>query len=142
VKLVLGVADVPYARKGGETTAGVAHDLEARYHIMQRFASAHERFIAKQLASALPEAFENLLASGRQPQDIFAGACSEIEERFRLFLDLRELDHAGDPGIPTQASLRGVNHRLAKPYSKDNPPRSSFIDTGEYQINFKCWVES
>lgn len=141
MKLRLGVADVPYSRKGGQTTGEVAERLEGRYRIMQRFSAAHEDFIKDRLSAALAEGFETLLVSGRAPPDIFAGACSEIEERFRQFLDLRELDAAMDPGIPTKASLRGVNHRLKRPYAKSNPPRPSFIDTGAYQASMKAWVD-
>lgn len=138
MKLVFGVADIPYAT--GETTGEVALRLEARYHIMQRFAAAYDDVIREELGKALAEGFEVLQTSGRPPKDAFAGAMAQIENRFRLFLDMRELDHAGDPGIPTKASLRGVNHRLAKPYSPSNPPRSSFIDTGAFQNSMKAWV--
>lgn len=140
-RLNFGVADIPYQRKGGETTGQVALKLERRYRIMQRFAYAKDKIIREQLGQAVADGFDRLVSSGRLPPDIFADACSEIENEFRLFLDLRELDGAGDPGIPTLASLRGVNHRLAKPYAKTNPPRASFIDTGQMQASFKVWVE-
>ena len=142
MKLHLGVADFPYSDGDGKSTGDVAERLEGRYRIMQRFAAAHEDFIKAELQKALEEGFERLGIGGNLPPNIFSGACSEIEERFKQFLDLRELDAAGDPGIPTKASLEGVNHRLKHPYAKSNPPRPSFIDSGQYQAAFKAWVES
>jgi len=50
------------------------------------------------------------------------------------------MDQLGYPGIPTGAAEAGVNHRLLHPYAKDNPERPSFIDTGQYQADFKSWV--
>ena len=73
--------------------------------------------------------------------DIYAGAGAEIEELFRKFLSQKELD-GYYPGIPTKASLDGVNHRLAKPNAKGNTPRPSFIDTGLFESAFRSWVES
>ncbi|MCX7898512.1 MAG: hypothetical protein N2444_00215, partial [Methylocystis sp.] len=86
MKLRLGVADVPYSRKGGQTTGEVAERLEGRYRIMQRFSAAHEDFIKSQLSAALADGFETLLVSGRAPPDMFAGACSEIGRAWRSFV--------------------------------------------------------
>lgn len=141
MRLVLGVADAPYNNGSGKTTGDVAERLERRYKIMGRFAYANEKFIAEQLGQALAAGFETMAGTGQVPVNVFEQATIEIANRFRLFLDLRELDAAGDPGIPTQASLRGVSHRKARPYAKSNPPRPSFIDSGHYQNYMKAWVE-
>jgi hypothetical protein len=54
---------------------------------------------------------------------------------FRTYLDREE------HGIKTLAARRGVSHLLPHPYSKNNPPRPSFIDTGLYRKSFRAWVE-
>ena len=141
MKLHLGVIEYPYA-DGSTPTGDVAEILEARYHVIELF---YQELGADNVASALE------LGAARAIQDLFAGAPpqtisltaeaeGEIEQAFRLFLDQRELDGVV-PGVPTQAAIRGVNHRLKKPYAKSNPERPSFVDTGAYQQSFKAWTE-
>ncbi len=67
-------------------------------------------------------------------------ATEELGDAFRIFIDQKELDGV-IPGVPTQAALRGVNHRLMRPYAKSNPVRPSFKDTGLYEASFRAWVE-
>lgn len=152
--LHLGVADVPYAQAPGAahrytrahskgsavTTGDVAEWLEDKYHPMEVFAQQHMDDLAKDLEGSLQGALEDLLMGAPAGADAFGSATSKVEERFKEFLSLKEMDALGYPGVPTQASLRGVSHRFKHPYAR-RPPRPSFIDTGLYQSSFKAWVE-
>ncbi len=144
----LGVVDVPYEHAGGTTTSQVANWLENKYHIMEIFAEEHRDFIESQLADAVEGQIDNLLHGRDIDEDIFAAGTSEIEDRFRKFLAMSELDAFGIPGIPTKASGRtpfrkgGINHRLKHPYAESNPSRPSFIDTSTYQLSFRCWIDA
>lgn len=158
--LHLGVLDMPYAdapkkhqRKSGgtpnETTGDVAEILEAKYGVMEQFYKAHEQDIATSLESSIAGALENLLASkgSSLTKQILAGtstglaqAESEIKDKFSNFLSNKEVETLGIAGVPTQAALDGVNHRLKHPYKK-RPARASFIDTGLYETSFRAWVE-
>lgn len=154
--LHLGVADIPYSaqqapasKKGkarkvgpghnrGTTTGDVAEILEDRYHVMEHFVQMHEADIVAALENSIGDAFENLLMGAPAQNDVFGAATSAIEAKFKHFLSAKELDALGYPGIPTAASLMGVNNRLK---IKRGVPRPSFIDTGLYQANFKAWVD-
>lgn len=161
--LVLGVNDVPYnqgrpaprrvrvrTRKGKQeassapasgqqTTGDVAGYLEEKYHVMQTFAERYMPEIGNALAHGMAGAIESLVAGAPASPQPLAGALAEIEEGFRVFLDQEEL--AGSPGVPTEAALKGINHRLKHPYAKANARRPSFIDTGLYEANLRAWVE-
>ena len=147
--LHLGVLDVPYTDSTGatktakvavasETTGDVAGYLEAKYHVMEHFFELHGAEIAEDLVQSLSDAFEDLVSGAPAGLDPFGAATSAIEQRFREMLTKKELDALGYPGIPTKASLEGVNHRLK---SKKGAPRPSFIDTGQYQASFKAWID-
>jgi hypothetical protein len=164
ITLHLGVVDVPYAneaqntkipqaRKGKankplklkssgatKTTGDVAEILEAKYGIMEAFAMWRMPDIAKSLEESLAGELETLLMGGQTSGNPFKSAESAIETMFKNFLGSGEVEHSGLLGVPTQAALNGVNHRLAHPYAKSNPRRESFIDTGGYQTHFKAWV--
>jgi hypothetical protein len=164
--LNLGVIDIPYAyeqekltKKGKPykkkrkvvlsiTTGEVARYLEDEYHIMEVFAEIYMDRIVGALVDAVTGDLDNVL-NGRQPNpEVFAPAAAEIETWFKRFLSTREIETAGvtgeaggaNHGIPTQAALDGVNHRLAHPYANTNPRRPSFIDTGLYQSSVKVWI--
>lgn len=148
--LNLGVIDVPYAERpsgrrrrrkggGGKTTGDVAEILEARYHVMEHFWEIFQRDNVQDIEESLQAAIENLFAGGPVNITGFEGSLSKMEDRFKQMLSLRVLDTLGFPGIPTEAALRGVNHRLKRPY-KRRAARPSFIDTGLYQSSFKTWV--
>lgn len=167
--LHLGVIDIPYATyvrpdqrrvavrrkkggpariinaapRGGETTGDVAEILEDKYHIMEFFfEDIGSDLIAAALEHSMSGAIENLVAGASvgnfDPTD---QAMSEIKGAFDAFITQQEMD-GQQPGVPTKASLRGVNHRFKHPYAKGNAPRPSFRDTGEYLSSFKAWVES
>lgn len=127
---------------GGETTGDVATILEDKYHIMQIFAESFaENEIQKAFDHSAVGALENIMMGA--PYDkvsLTAEAEGEIEGAFKHFLSLQLMDGLAE-GVPTGASLKGVNHRLKKPYAKSNGPRPSFIDTGQYQASFKAWTD-
>jgi hypothetical protein len=139
--LHLGINEIPYA-DGRLTTFEVAEILESRYGVMMLFSLLHGSDITEGLESALQDKIDNFLmgAPGQDLSTMFPeGSLGSIEQAFRKMLDDRELDGRA-PGIPTEASLRGVSHRLLHPYAKSNPPRPSLIDTGAYQANMRAWV--
>ena len=165
--LHLGVVDVPYTadpsnadtpkqRRGKKrndvraafgasefkgTTGDVAEILEDHYHVMELFyEEIGAEAIAKALALSMSNGVADIAMGAPATLDIAQDATQEIEEAFRIFIDQRELDGVV-PGVPTLASLRGVNHRFKHPYAKDNPARPSFKDTGLYQASFKVWTE-
>ena len=144
--LHLGVIDQPYDE--GATTGMVAEILEDKYHVMEVFfelriddvAAALERSIQGALdALAMDAPVENI--------DPFGSATADIETAFRHFLDSKEIEGIGIPGVPTQAALDGVSHRFKNPRYKitkkgkkvKRAPRPSFIDTGLYEASMKAW---
>lgn len=164
ITLFLGVIDVPYAneahaekvpqaRKGKankplkpkssaatKTTGDVAEILEAKYGIMDTFAFAQLPDIAKELENSLAGALETLIMGGAPSANPFASAETAITAMFKQFLATGAIEHMGIEGVPTQAALDGVNHRLKHPYAKSNPRRESFVDTGAYSAHFLAWV--
>lgn len=151
MRLHLGVNDMPYSfapsrgksksgRARASTTGDVAEILEAKYGVMQTFVNLHQGEIVEALHDSLAGAFESVVMGGKRNVDPHAAGTSEIEDAFRQFLDRREMDGKVS-GVPTAASLAGVNHRLRHPYAKKNSPRVSFVDSGLYQSSMKCWIE-
>jgi hypothetical protein len=162
--LHLGVIDLPYANaatqekvpqakkgkknkpikpkvaSGTQTTGDVAEWLEKKYGLMDTFAFMRLPDIAKELENSIAGELESLMMGGSGSSNPFKSAESAIESMFKSFLAKGDIEHAGIEGVPTQAAMRGVNHRLAHPYAKSNPRRESFIDTGTYAASFKCWV--
>lgn len=159
--LHLGVIEVPYVdkekpmstasrmKKGLKrpehanelTTGDVAEILEDQYHVKEIFYELHKEDIAKDLANSVAGALETIMMGGPQDVDPFGGATSKIDERFSDFLTNREMEQIGYKGVPTLAAIEGVNHRLKHPYSRKNPRRPSFIDTGLYQASSKSWID-
>lgn len=146
--LHLGVIDVPYQkRRSGKakrtaatvTTGDVAEWLENRYQPMETFYQQHEQEIADQLTQSLVDATESLMQGAPLTADPFGAATSQIEDSFKQFLSLQEMDKLGIPGIPTQAAKEGRSSRFKK--GKGRGPRPSLIDTGLYQSSFKAWIE-
>jgi len=131
-----------------KSTGDVAQILEDKYHIMQTFFDIHKKDIAKAMEESIGEAFETLISRSalsnvsidRNVRNSTNAAASDIERMFKNAISMREFD-GRIKGAPTQASLDGVNHRLKHPYSKKNPARPSFRDTGLYQASMKAWFE-
>lgn len=140
MKLHLGVVEVPYAGQGGQTTGDVAEILEDKYGVMATFFALRGNEIAGALEEGLKAQIENVVLGAPISPAPFRGACDDIEALFRGMLDARAFDGV-IPGVPTEAALKGVDHRKKRPYLKANPARPSFRDTGLYQANFAVWVE-
>ena len=124
-----------------KTTGDVAAILEAKYHVMDAFFTAHQDEVIGYLEKGIEGALQNLALGAPGGNVSFsAEAESEIETRFRQFLSLREMDHLNYPGVPTRAAQLGVSHRFAHPYARRGS-RPSFIDTGLYQASFRAWID-
>ncbi len=137
-----GKANAPRAKSSGgmKTTGDVGKILEDKYHIMEIFyEETGAETIAGLLENSLARTMESILHGGPATMRFSAQAESRIETVFRLWLGRRGLDGI-EPGVPTKAAQRGVNHRFLHPYAK-RAPRPSFIDTGLYQANMKVWTE-
>lgn len=161
MKLIFGVVEIPYVTKLSAeekrtargrskkkprqssratlTTGDVAGFLEARYHLMRTFYYARRRDIVHVMEDRLQGAIENVMM-GKPPSDDIFAELSPIEEMFRRDIDERKYDGV-IRGVPTLASLLGINHRLKNPYKIGNPVRPSFFDTGTYSKSFKAWTE-
>lgn len=139
-----GKANKPHKPKSDaatKTTGDVAEILEDKYGVMDTFAFMRLPDIAKALENSIAGELETILMGGRPSGNPFHGAESAIETMFKQFIVSQDVEHAGIPGVPTQAALDGVNHRLKHPYAKKNPRRPSFIDTGMYLASFKAWFK-
>lgn len=160
--LHLGVVDIPYVReretvpqrakrikKGRKTrsvdrepdqitTGDVAEILEAKYGVMDAFWTRHGQEAVDALTEAIVGQTENLLAGGPVSGSPYAEAESAIEDMFKQFLTQGEIEQMGIEGVPTQAAVRDVNHRLKKGRGKRRP---SFVDTGLYQASFAAEVD-
>lgn len=123
------------------TTGDVAAILEQKYHIMEIFAHEEKDTIERAIGEAYGDMIDASLRGHPIPPDLFAGACSTIDTKFKTFLDQGAMEKLGYPGVPTAAALAGVNHRLKHPYAKANPARRSFVDTGLYRSSFKSWMD-
>jgi hypothetical protein len=123
---------------GAKTTGEVATHLENKYHVMEVFYELHRDDVVTALEKSIQGKMEQLLLGGPTGGSPFDAGTSLIEADFKKFLSMKEMDGLGYPGVPTAASLRGVNHRLK---IKKGPARPSFIDTGLYESSFKAWVD-
>lgn len=161
--LHLGVVDMPYSGKmaasvaehfsalqrgkplsrsaasASVTTGQVAEFLEAKYHVMETFYTAHSVEIGDAIADSLAGAFESAQMGAPRSLNIFGKAEGRTKRLFSKFLESKEMDHLGIPGVPTRASLEGVSHRFKGRRAKG--PRPSFIDTGLYETSFAAWID-
>jgi len=149
-KLILGVVNIPYGdtpskrkknKKAGVTTLSVAEILEEKYHIMQHFWDKRGDKIADDLAKSYLNALKSRMMGAPTTLDPAGSALSQTSTMFDKFISNREIEKMGIAGVPTKAAKRGVNHRLAHPFAKDNPRRPSFDDTGLYKSSFRAWLE-
>lgn len=108
---------------------------------MEVFFEYRQQLIAKELESGLAGTLESLLMGAPPLIDPFGAATSKIETMFKRFITEKQMDRIGYPGVPTKASLAGVNHRLLHPFAKSNPQRPSFVDTGQYVGAFRAWID-
>ena len=140
MKLHLGVLVQSYTKSRDTTTADVAEILEAKYGVMGAFFEKYGQGIADGLAENLNDFIVGMTKPHAKGTQIFNGSMNKTEQQFKRFLSSKEAERVGIFGTPTQAALRGVNHRLSHPYRKSNPRRPSFIDSGLYQASFKSWI--
>lgn len=118
---------------GAVTTGDVAERLEAQYGVMGVFLHLHQEDIARSVENALEGAIDGLLMGAPLDANIFGKAESDIKVMFNNYLDHEEM--AGlIKGVPTDAALRGINHRFKNPNTGNRRP--SFIDTGLYEQSF------
>lgn len=137
--LLFGEVKVPYDNKTGTAdTVEVARILEARYGLFTAFYTFHETEIKALLVDSLEGALENLHAGGVAPADPFASSMQRLQALFRKFLMTAEIERMGIDGVPTQAALKGINHRKK---AKKGVRRPSFVDTGTMELAFRSWVE-
>ena len=146
-KLVKGRAQAPTppARASGVretvTTVQVAQWLENKYHIIELFYEENQEFIVDKLTKSLQGVLENLMMGqpthlARDP--LSKGAANEIQDRFRKFVTLGEVERLGIPGVPTKAALGGRSLRFKSKKGKGR--RMSFYDTGTYIKSFRTWM--
>lgn len=126
---------------GTKTTGDVAEILEEKYGILDTFAFARMPDIAKALEESIAGELETLMMGGRPAGNPFVGAESAISTMMKQFVSSRQIEHMGVEGVPTQAALDGVNHRLKHPYAKGNPRRPSFMDTHLMVNNYVAWFD-
>lgn len=126
----------------GKNTREVAEELEAKYKIVETFVDMEEDFIIDILENSLADDVEKIIANlGKIPRTgISTRETDRIENKFRYYIQSEKFNGV-IPGVPTLASLRGVSHLLPQPYSRKNPSRPSFQDTGLYKSSFRVWVE-
>lgn len=162
--LHLGVVDIPYSGKvaattadhfaalqrgkpltkssarGSLTTFDVATILEARYGIMQHFFNRYRDQIFGALHNSIEGKLETAIMGGKLSPGSTEPQLTKVETMFHEFISQRIVEQVGIKGVPTQAALDGVNHRLKHPYASTNPRRPSFRDTGLFMNNFAAWV--
>ena len=139
-KIHFGVRDIPYPLElypDGRTTHQVAEFLESKYGVIEHFVTDNEPKI-RALIKKQSERHARHVVAGRKPS--LQPMLDQIKQEFTTYILRKRLD-GRVAGVPTQASLRGVNHRLRHPYAKGNPKRPSFFDTGLYVGSFRAWVK-
>lgn len=148
--LHLGVVDLPYAvpsksrkkaaRASQVTTGQVAQWLEEKYHVEETFYELHSQKIADDIAESLAGTMESIAMGAPTTIDPFGAATSQIQNDFVQFIENKEMERLGYPGVPTHAALMGVSHRFKHPYAR-RPPRPSFLDTGLFSASFRAWID-
>ncbi len=132
----LAMDEKPYDY-GDMTTGDVAEILEAEYHVMEIFWDKHEADAVEAISDSLSNSFEDQLKGLPFSTTALDVGAKEIEVLFKKFLENKEMDGIV-PGVPTGAARLGISH---KPKSMRRTPWVSFIDTGLYENNFKCWID-
>lgn len=137
-------ANKPHKPKGEattKTTGDVAQILEAKYGVLDSFVYARLPNIAKALEESLAGELETMMMGGKPSGNPFQAAESAITTMMKQFISSMDIEHVGLQGVPTQAALDGVNHRLNHPYAKGNPQRPSFMDTTLYWQSLTAWFK-
>ena len=139
--LHLGVVDMPYSNAPGATTGDVAGYLENKYHIVEVFwelAISNGAPLLRHFENALSGELESIMMGKPPGANPFAGGEDAIKVAFSKFLESRQMEALGIPGVPTRAAMEGVSHRFK---NRRNPRgrRPSFVDTGLYESSFRAW---
>ena len=129
------IEDVHYT--SGKPVHEVGDILEAKYGVIRHFAHDNEGAIRAMMVAQSEKTVKAMIA-GRRPT--MKPTLDEFKAMFRRYILAKSLD-GRVRGVPTKASLRGVNHTLKHPYAKKNPVRPSFFDTGLYVSAFRAWVK-
>jgi len=133
MRLCLGVVDIPYADKEGETTYEVAKLLEEKYAVMGTFFDIHGKDIAEDLESGIAGAIEDAFA-GVASRNIFAGAMSKTEARFKEYIDKEEHGiRLKKHDAPKAGGRKKRQYRKVK-------NTNAFIWTGMYRMSFRSWI--
>ena len=137
MKLHLGIIDLPYSdRPESETTVKVAELLEEKYGVMQKFYDIHGGDIAADIADGIAGALENIIA-GKKNANLFAGAMSKTEKRFRGYIDNQEHGIHLKKMEPGQAKAGARKKRQYKRVKET----TAFVDSGLYRKMFRSWIE-
>ena len=138
--LNVGVIDIPHpgGEKSGLTTGDLAEILEGKYELYSGFVELHQEQIADVLAESFDDALDTLIGAGVALPNPMADAEQKVTAMLRDYFDREEIAKLNGDGVPTQAALKGVNHRLKL---SRGPRRPSFIDTGALRAASDCWTE-
>ena len=135
-KLHLGVNDVP--EWNGVPLFEVAKILQEEYGLFQAFFDDQGQAIADAYADSLNHSL-NRMMEGKRVVNVFSEGNSKTQGLFYEFINSSRIEGMGIPGVPTQAALKGINHRKKKPTTGTRRP--SFLDTGILRNNFRAWME-
>lgn len=121
----------------------VATWLEREYKLMRVFYELHEDKIQALAVEAVENRIIDLTlgAPSESTEHLFDELAEQVTTMLKRWISEGGPEQAGIKGVPTQAALAGVNHRLKHPYAKGNPPRMSFIDSGLFEACLKAWVD-
>ena len=150
MKLQLGIIDMPHPEGG--TTYRVAIELEKTYKVFSVFADKNAQYMADAITKDISDRFTARLRKERTGA-AFAAANDQITDRFKQFIANAEMEKLGIRGVPTKAALDGTslrtkNNRMIRKHKEGNTylkvegvRRPSFIYSGMFQNNLKCWVD-
>lgn len=122
-----------------KTTVEVMEILEAKYGVIDAFYTSKKPVIDKICLRYLKADLDHQMRGGDASKNPLAGAMVEIEELFVKFIEKRQVEKLGIPGVPTQAALQGVQHKRGR--KTFGARRPSFDDTGLYKNSFRAWVD-
>lgn len=132
--------DRVYYPDGRMTTTDVANILEDEYHIVEHFRDFHKVRIEEILHQALVDQMD----TGAVKADLH-----KIEDLFKEFLNSRDIERLGIPGVPSRVSRRTI--KVGGYMRKGSPVRGyrrlggslrpSFIHSGLYRDSFRAWLE-
>lgn len=134
----LGVIDAPHL-DSRITTGDLAQILESKYDLFRGFYEFHAEQIDGILARSIDSALSDLINTGHAPENPYSDGCEEITALFKSFLDTGASESIGMIGAPTEAALKGINHR--KSAFQKGARRPSFEDTLMLRNSLLAWME-